>query len=76
MSMATDAIAVPASRQQPAYRPVNRTAERIFYSGMSIVLCICVYICVSPTYCQAVILRAPLPSPILHIHGAVITLWM
>jgi len=74
--MATDAIAVPASGQRPTYRPVNRTAERIFYSGMAIVLCICVYIGFSPTYFQAGMLRAPLPSPVLHIHGAVFTLWM
>jgi chromate transport protein ChrA len=43
---------------------------------MAILLCICVYIGFSPTYFQAGILRAPLPSPILHIHGAVFTLWM
>jgi hypothetical protein len=74
--MASDAIAVPASGQRPKYRPVNRTAERIFYSGMAILLCVCVYIGFSPTYFQAGLLRAPLPSPILHIHGAVFTLWM
>jgi hypothetical protein len=74
--MATDAIAVPASGHRPTYRPVNRTAERIFYSGMAILLCVCVYIGFSPTYFQAGLLRAPLPSPILHIHGAIFTLWM
>jgi len=74
--MATDAIFAPASSQRPMYRPVNRTVERFFYSGMAIVLCICVYIGFSPTYFGAGMLRAPLPSPILHIHGAVFTLWM
>ena len=74
--MATEAIAVPASRQRPTYRPVNKTAERIFYSGMAIVLCICVYIGFYPTYFRAGMLNAPLPSPILHFHGAVFTLWM
>jgi hypothetical protein len=74
--MATDAIFAPASGRQPAYRPVNRTVERIFYSGMSILLCVCVFIGFSPTYFQAGMMRAPLPSPILHIHGAVFTLWM
>ena len=72
--MATEAIAVPGHGH--AYRPVNRTAERIFYSGMAVVLCICVYIGFSPTYFQAGMLRAPLPSPILHFHGAIFTLWM
>lgn len=74
--MATDAMSAPASEQQHKYRPVNRTVERIFYSGMAIVLCICVYIGFSPTYFQAGMLRAPLPSPILHVHGAVFTIWM
>ena len=74
--MATDAIVVPVSRQQPIYRPINRTAERVFYTGMAILLCVCVYIGFSPTYFRAGMLRAPLPSPILHIHGAAFTLWM
>src|SRR5258708_3679268 len=74
--MATDSIFVPASAHEPAYRPVNRTVERAFYSGMPILLWACVYIGFSPTYFQAGMLRAPLPSPILHIHGAVFTLWM
>jgi hypothetical protein len=75
--MATDAITAPAYRKPPPrYRPVNRLAERVFYSGMAILLCVCVFIGFSPTYYQAGMLRAPLPSPILHIHGAVFTLWM
>jgi hypothetical protein len=74
--MATDAILAPASSRPHTYRPVNRTVERIFYSGMAALLCICVYIGFAPTYFRAGILRAPLPSPILHIHGAVFTLWM
>jgi hypothetical protein len=74
--MATDAIVTPALRRQPAYRHVNRTAERVFYSGMAVLLCVCVYIGFAPTYFQAGMMRAPLPSPILHLHGAAFTLWM
>jgi len=74
--MATDAIVAPAAGQKPTHRPVNRTAERIFYSGMAVLLCVCVYIGFSPTYFRAGMLRAPLPSPILHVHGAVFVLWM
>ena len=73
--MATDAIVTPVSRG-PVYRPVNRKVERVFFSGMALLMCICVYIGFSPTYFGAGMLRAPLPSPILHIHGAVFTLWM
>ena len=74
--MATDAIFATASGQHPIHRPANRTGERVFYSGMAILLCVCVFIGFSPTYFQAGMMRAPLPSPILHIHGAVFTLWM
>jgi len=43
---------------------------------MAVLLCVCVYIGFLPTYFQAGMLRAPLPSPILHVHGAIFTLWM
>src|SRR6202030_1075134 len=43
-NMAPDAVIAPASGQQAYYRPVNRTADRGFYSGMAILLCICVFI--------------------------------
>jgi hypothetical protein len=43
---------------------------------MAILLCVVVIIGFSPTYYGAGMLRAPLPSPILHFHGAAFTLWM
>jgi hypothetical protein len=43
---------------------------------MAILLCVVVVIGFTPTYFGAGMLRAPLPSPILHVHGAVFTLWM
>lgn len=74
--MATEAVVLPVSRPKPIYRPVNRTAERVFYTGMAILICVCVYIGFGPTYFRAGMLRAPLPSPIVHVHGAVFTLWI
>lgn len=65
-----------ATQTLPVYRKVNRNAERIFFSGMAILLCGVVFIGFSATYFRAGMLRAPLPSPILHVHGAVFTLWM
>jgi hypothetical protein len=59
-----------------AYRPINWALERLFFAGMATLLCIIVFIGFSPTYFSAGLFRAPLPSPILHIHGAVFTLWM
>jgi hypothetical protein len=74
--MATDAVVVPVFGPQPHYRPVNRTVERVFYSSMAILLCVCVFIGFAPTYFQGGMMRAQLPSPVLHVHGAVFTLWM
>lgn len=74
--MTTDAIVAHPPLQAPRNRPINRTAERVFYSGMAILMCACVFIGFSPTYFQAGMMEAPLPSPILHIHGAIFTLWM
>lgn len=65
-----------ATETLPIHRPVNRNRERIFFSGMAILMCVVVFIGFSPTYFRAGMLRAPLPSPILHVHGAVFTLWM
>jgi len=75
--MATEAV-VPSPFPPPhrVYRTVNRTAERIFFGGMAILLCAVVIIGFSPTYFRAGIFQAPLPSPILHVHGAAFTLWM
>lgn len=75
--MATDAM--PTATPLPRTirnRPVNRTGERIFFGGMAILLCIAVIIGFFPTYFGAGMLRAPLPSPILHFHGAAFSLWM
>jgi hypothetical protein len=75
--MASDALVEPISlSRRPIYRTVNRTAERIFFGGMAILLCAVVIVGFSPTYYGAGMLRAPLPSPILHVHGAVFTVWM
>jgi hypothetical protein len=43
---------------------------------MAILLCAIVVVGFSPTYFGAGMFRAPLPSPILHVHGAAFTLWM
>ena len=74
--MASDAVLLPQGGQRTTSRPVNRSVERVFYFGMSIVMCVCVFIGFSPTYFQAGLIHAPLPSPILHFHGAAFTLWM
>ena len=72
--MATETIQFPSAAQRT--QPVNRTHERIFFGGMAILLCVVVIIGFAPTYFMAGMIHAPLPSPILHYHGAAFTLWM
>lgn len=75
--MATEVLAPsPAPVRRVVYRPVNRTAERVFFGGMAILLCAVVIIGFTPTYFSVGFLRAPLPSRILPVHGAVFTLWI
>jgi hypothetical protein len=75
--MATEALLPRKSTTaRPLYRPVNRTIERIFFGAMAILLCVVVIIGFTPTYFGAGMMQAPLPNTLLHIHGAVFTLWM
>lgn len=75
--MATEAIQPnPAVRVRPLYRPVNRSLEHVFFAGMAVLLCAVVVYGFSRTYFMVGMMRAPLPSPILHVHGAIYTLWM
>lgn len=78
--MATDAIQPNlksrARSGTPVYRPVNKTVERAFFAGMAILLWVVVYIGFAPTYYAAGMVRAPLPNNLLHVHGAIFTLWM
>ena len=70
--MATSVGAPPSVRRTP----INPRIERAFFAGMAVLLCAVVFIGFSPTYFRVGIFHAPLPSPILHVHGAVFTLWM
>lgn len=75
--MTSDTYAALASSAPPVRsRFINRRAERVFFGGMSLLICAVVFIGFFATYFGAGVLRAPLPSPVLHIHGALFTLWI
>lgn len=50
--------------------------EHVFFSGASILMLLTVFFGFSRTYYLAGIFHAPLPSLIIHIHGAVFTTWI
>jgi hypothetical protein len=59
---------------KPTY-PANRNLERAFFGGMAVLLTVSVVYGFGPTYFFAGLNHAPLKSTLLHIHGAVFTLW-
>jgi hypothetical protein len=70
--VATDALRqqfVPAIRTRPL-------ADRIFFSTMILVLWATVLFGFAHTYFLAGMVRAPLPNKLIHVHGAIFTLWM
>jgi len=73
--MATDAL-----RQQHAAvhhaRHANPPSDRAFFSIMVLILWATVYFGFARTYYAAGMLAAPLPAPIIHIHAALMTLWL
>jgi len=54
----------------------NHAYENLFFSGMALVFLVCVFIGFAPTYYLAGVFKAPLPNLLLHIHGAVFSLWI
>ena len=54
----------------------GRRYDKIFFGCMVVLLLMIVFIGFARSYYLAGIFRAPLPAPILHIHGALNTLWM
>jgi hypothetical protein len=73
--MATDAM-----RQQQVVvrrdRPANPAWDRVFFSGMILLLWVTVLFGFAKTYFMAGMVHAPLPNGLIHVHGAVFTLWM
>ena len=54
----------------------TRQRDRIFFSGMAILLFVTTVVGFARTYFLAGMIRAHLPSPIIHIHGAIFSLWI
>ena len=55
---------------------LHRGYDNLFFSAMAAVALITVLIGFARTYFLAGLFRAPLPNLLVHIHGAVFTLWI
>lgn len=72
--MAT-AVAHPRAPKPAPVLP-GRGFDHIFFSGTALLMLATVFVGFGPTYYWAGVFRAPLPSFILHLHGAAFTCWI
>src|SRR5579875_1969540 len=68
---AASSIPVTVSERRP-----NRAAERAFFAAMALLILASVLFGFARSYFLAGMVRAPLPNRLIHIHGAVFTLWI
>jgi len=73
--MAT-AIAHPGIPAKPATSLPGRGFDHFFFSGMALLMLATVFVGFAPTYYLAGMFHAPLPSLIIHLHGAAFTCWI
>jgi hypothetical protein len=59
-----------------AIRHGTSRIDRLFFSGVAVVILATVFLGFARTYYLAGVFRAPLPNLLVHIHGAVFSLWI
>ena len=73
--MSTIAMRSPVSATPDRVLP-GRRFDHIFFSIMSLLLLATVFVGFAATYYLAGVFRAPLPSLIIHLHGAAFSCWI
>lgn len=71
----SDTKELSAKAKAPGTR-ANRRFEHLFFSGMALVILAVVFRGFASSYYLAGVFRAPLPSILVHIHGAAFTCWI
>jgi hypothetical protein len=70
-------IAANPARSSNSVRTIpDLRYEHLFFSGMSVLMLLTAFFGFARTYYLAGVFRAPLPSLIIHIHGAAFTCWI
>jgi len=67
-------VALP--RSKPEALGTARNYDNYFFAAMALLILATVFVGFARTYFLAGVLRAPLPSLIIHIHGAVFSSWI
>lgn len=73
--MATITAQSTIAGRNPASLP-GRRFDHIFFAASALLMLATVYAGFARTYYQAGVFRAPLPSLIIHVHGAVFSTWI
>jgi hypothetical protein len=74
--MATVAARVEGSVVKVQALPPGRRYDHIFFSGMAVLMLASVFLGFAHSYYLAGVFHAPLPSLIIHVHGAAFSLWI
>ena len=69
-------VALPRTKPETLGTTRNRNYDNYFFSAMALLILATVFVGFARTYFLAGVLRAPLPSLIIHIHGAVFSSWI
>ena len=54
----------------------GRRYDHVFFTGMAVLVLATVFVGFARTYYLVGVFRAPLPSPIIHVHGAAFSCWI
>src|SRR6267378_1400235 len=69
-------LARPSSAEKLVIGLPGRRYDHFFFSGMALLIMLTVFVGFAHTYYLAGIFHAPLPSAIIHIHGAAFSCWI
>lgn len=69
-------VAQPSAPVKSAPALPGRRYDHFFFTGMGLLMAATVFVGFAPTYYMAGMFHAPLPSLIVHVHGAVFTGWI
>src|SRR5260370_25475460 len=70
------AVAHQSKPEKPAVGLPGRRYDHLFFSAMALLMLATVFVGFARTYYLAGVFHAPLPSRIIHVHGAVFSCWI
>src|SRR5438876_7381331 len=69
-------VAHPSNPTKPSIGLPGRRYDHLFFSAMALLILATVFVGFARTYYLAEVFHAPLPSLIIHLHGAAFSCWI